>query len=382
MNLMSHSQIQEVNLGELPFCIGPMNTPKNPDGIPNTMNFKLRVNHRYGILEQIVDSELENLLSTGYRHGVPMGTPSDSSSLGDPYVQDFLSYISQKTLKKGKILEIGAGNGYFSKQLKLMGWETTSLEPGLGYSKNWDVNGVEVINDFYPSPQVTGLYQSIVFYTVLEHMPKVEDFLQAVKDQLEENGQIFIAVPNCELEIQEVDPSMLIHEHIYYFTADSLQRVLNENGLDCEISESKYGRSLFATATIQNKMNKLKQIHDLDKFTKYLTNIEKNLENSRDKILKLYNQGTLGIFCPSRMLNILPVNLNYFFFDDAITLHDKFFPPFFSPIQSAEAIQKLDIDNLIIGSRTFFSRIRNKLPVKSSMKVFDLNYLFSYNKIM
>jgi 2-polyprenyl-3-methyl-5-hydroxy-6-metoxy-1,4-benzoquinol methylase len=215
------------------------------------MNFKLKINHEYGVLEQVISKELKNLLSTGYRHGVPMGTPSDSSELGDPYVKDFLSYISSKTLRKGKILEIGAGNGYLSKQLELLGWETTSLEPGSGYSKNWDEHNLHVIKDFYPSPQVTGLFQAIVFYTVLEHISNVEDFLRTVREQLEENGQIFIAVPNCALEIQEIDPSMLIHEHIFYFTKDSLQKMLNENGLDCEISESKYGRSLFATATIQ-----------------------------------------------------------------------------------------------------------------------------------
>lgn len=374
---MTDKNRQVINLGELPFCIGPMNIPKNPDGIPSTMNFKLKINHIYGTLEQDLGKDLKNLLSTGYRHGVPMGTPSDSSELGDPYVQDFLSYISSKTLRKGKILEIGAGNGYLSKQLKLLGWETTSLEPGSGYSENWHKNNLDVINDFYPSPQVTGLFQAIVFYTVLEHISKVEDFLRAVRDQLEENGQIFIAVPNCALEIQEVDPSMLIHEHISYFTKDSLQRMLNENGLDSEISESKYGRSLFATATIQKIKNKPKPIYNLDNMSHYLRNIEKNLEISRNKIRKIENQGTLGIFCPGRLINILPTDLNYFFFDDAIMLHDKFFPPFLSPIQSRSAIQKLDVDSLIIGSRTFFSSIKSKLPEKPHMKVFGLDDIFS-----
>ena len=372
---MPDKHIRVINLGELPFCIGPMNTPENPDGIPNTMNFKLKINHAYGILEQDVGKRVQNLLSTGYRHGVPMGTPSDSSELGDPYVKDFLSYISSKTLRKGKILEIGAGNGYLSKQLKLLGWETTSLEPGSGYSKNWDEHNLHVIKDFYPSTQVTGLFQAIVFYTVLEHISKIEDFLRTVQDQLEENGQIFIAVPNCALEIQEVDPSMLIHEHVFYFTKDSLQKMLNENGLDCEISESKYGRSLFATATIQKAKNKSKSNYSLNAVNQYLKNIEKNLEISQEKIRILDNQGTIGIFCPSRLINILPTDINYFFFDDATMLHDKFFPPFSSIIQSRAAIQKLDIDSLIIGSRTFFSSIKGKLPDKPNMKVFGLDDL-------
>jgi 2-polyprenyl-3-methyl-5-hydroxy-6-metoxy-1,4-benzoquinol methylase len=374
---MPNKHIRAINLGEIPFCIGPMNTPNNPDGIPNTMDFKLKINHNYGTLEQDVGNDLKNLLSTGYRHGVPMGTPSDSSELGDPYVQDFLSYISQKTLKKGKILEIGAGKGFLSKQLKLSGWETTSIEPGSGYSENWDEHNLDVINDFYPSPQITGLFQAIVFYTVLEHISKVEDFLRAIQDQLEENGQIFMAVPNCAVEIQKVDPSMLIHEHISYFTKNSLQRMLNENGLECEVTESKYGRSLFVTATIQKNGNKPKLIYNSDREAGYLKNIEKNLEISRDRIRKIESQGTLGVFCPGRLINILPTDLNYFFFDDSLMLHDKFFPPFLSPIQSRSNIQKLDIKSLIIGSRTFFSSIKDKLPYKPSMKVFGLDDLFS-----
>jgi hypothetical protein len=58
-------------------------------------------------------------------------------------------------------------------------------------------------------------------------------------------------------------------------------------------------------------------------------------------------------------------------------LHDKYFPPFSSIIQSRLAIQKLDIDSLVIGSRTFFSNIKDKLPDKLNMKIFGLDDLLS-----
>ena len=145
---------------DLPFCLGAMPTPENPGGIPNVHPFRLELNYALGRLEQAVDPILEDLLERAYRVGNEMGTPSDNTELGRPYVDDFMRFISQSTLRQGRLLEIGAGTGFMSKCLSQAGWQVTSIEPGLGYQKYWDFHGVEVVNDFFPSSQVAGEFDA------------------------------------------------------------------------------------------------------------------------------------------------------------------------------------------------------------------------------
>ena len=49
--------------------------------------------------------------------------------------------------------------------------------------------------------EITGRFDAIVFYTVLEHIKNIEAFLEAVKRQLKPKAQVFLAVPDCNAEI-------------------------------------------------------------------------------------------------------------------------------------------------------------------------------------
>ena len=152
---------------DMPFCLGAMNTPKNPLGIPNVYPFQLEINSSLGRLEQTIDAPLEKVLKKAYEVGNEMGTPSDNTELGLPYVDDFIRFIDQSVSCRGSLLEIGAGTGFMSKRLSQDGWQVTSIEPGVGYEQYWESHGVEVINDFFPTNLVQDQFDVIIFYTVL-----------------------------------------------------------------------------------------------------------------------------------------------------------------------------------------------------------------------
>jgi SAM-dependent methyltransferase len=356
-----------LSLPDMPFCIGACERPENPEPFPDTYPIELCVNEDLGRLELIGTEGLEALLKSAYGIGIEMGTPSDNTDLGKPYVMDFLAFLEDSVDHKGRALEIGAGVGYLSKLLAGNGWRVDSIEPGKGYGRHWERHGVRVINEFFPSPSTRGPYDLIVFYTVLEHIKDTQAFLTTLADHLAPDGQIVLSVPDCSLEIQAGDPSMLIHEHFQYFTPDSLKRTLLHARFDPVIRSSGFGRSIYACATLGGSRgdseisgNELSMVRD------YARKVSRLRSGFREKLTSLLSQGSVGIYCPARALALLSRRHQVRFFDDAAALHGMYFPPFAARIESRDELARNPPDVLFIMSRTFgnnlFTALRPLLP--------------------
>lgn len=356
---------------DLPFCLGAMATPENPGGLPNVHPFRLELNYALGRLEQAVDPALEDLLERAYRVGNEMGTPSDNTELGRPYVEDFMRFIEQSAPRRGMLLEIGAGTGFLSKCLSHAGWQVTSIEPGLGYQRHWETHGVEVVNDFFPSLRVTGQFDAIVFYTVLEHIKDTKTFLDHVKNQLKPDGRIILAVPDCTIEISEGDPSILLHEHFQYFTAASLANTLAEAGFTAVVEAGKFGRSLFCVGSLAASAQQLtvsaEYVSDLETYITSIPKARATLQEALDRWLEL---GEVGMYCPCRLLNFIPLKDGLLFYDDAKIIHfyddaviiqGKYYPPFATPIRNRATLLADSPATLLIGSRTFGARLKADL---------------------
>ncbi|QNI75220.1 S-adenosyl-L-methionine-dependent methyltransferase [Synechococcus sp. MVIR-18-1] len=330
--------------------------------MPSTYPFQLELNRSLCRLEQSVNKELESLLEKAYLVGNEMGTPSDDTNLGRPYVDDFISFVSKFSSHSGSLLEIGAGTGFLSKRLSEEGWTVTSIEPGTGYQPQWISNDVDVINDFFPSAEISGQFDVIVFYTVLEHIKDTKSFLTDVKNYLKPNGYIFLAVPDCTLEISNCDASILLHEHFHYFTKHSLLNTLIESGLTGKVYPSEYGRCLYAVAQISLEVQipQVSNIH-LVEYSDYISGILKAQSKLSSMFNNWLNKGQLGIFCPSRLLNLMSPDNDFLFYDDSPALHGKFYPPFSSQVRSRADLFIDKPDKILIASRTFGSKIKTDL---------------------
>jgi 2-polyprenyl-3-methyl-5-hydroxy-6-metoxy-1,4-benzoquinol methylase len=351
---------------DLPFCIGACTGPHNPDPLPNIFPISLEVNHSLGRIEQSNSQSLEKLLNIAYSIGVEMGTPSVNSELGDPYVNDFMRFIESSMPQKGRVLEIGAGIGYLSKLLHDKGWFVESIEPGSGYRPYWEKYGLKVINDFFPSRDIDGQFDLIIFYTVLEHMKDTQAFLHNVSMHLAPQGKVILSVPDCASEIETGDPSMLLHEHFQYFTSRSLIRTLVDAGYEPVVTNSSFGRSLYACATLDNRVGTIGSVSakDLLSVEKYLCTMPLLRDKFRCKVGSFLSKGSVGFYCPARALNFLPQDTELRFFDDAPELHGKYYPPFRSPIESRIELIHNPPKTLFIMSRTFGERLKSALRLQ------------------
>lgn len=343
---------------DMPFCLGAMPTPANPDGLPSVYPFQIEINYKLGRIEQKESTELNGLLEQAYRVGVEMGTPSDDTELGCPYVEDFMQFITKYGKAKGQLLEIGAGTGFLSKCLLEKGWEVTSVEPGIGYKKHWERHGIPVVNDFFPTDEITGQFDAIVFYTVLEHIKNIKAFLESVKRQLKPKARVFLAVPDCNVEIANSDPSILLHEHFHYFDSTSLANTLISSGLKPIVESSSFGRSLFAVATQDSDLPPLESHIFNKKLEDFIAGVSKTRKIVNCKLKEWSELGTVGIYCPSRILNLISVGQPIIFYDDSISLRNKYYPPFAYKILSRKQLYNNPPKTLLIASRTFGSKLK------------------------
>ena len=361
-----------LSLPDMPLCIGASPSSLNPVPVPSSYPFTLMLNTELGRLEQVYDGELDTLLQGAYTLGIEMGTPSDDTELGQPYVADFVSFIEKHVPEVGRVLEIGAGTGYLSRVLLDRGWDVESVEPGFGYERYWEKHRVKVINDFFPSPLVTGPYNLIVMYTVLEHIKDTRRFLRDVVKHLAPGGKAVLSVPDCTREVEEGDVSVLLHEHYHYFTMPSLARTLAEGGLSPYVVNSEFGRSLYAVCAVSEAIVPNPALpEELEHLAAYGAKALMARKNFQMTVADLAAKGTLGIYCPARALNLLPKISGLRFFDDAPYLQGRFYPPFDAPIENRRRLLDDPTDSLIIMSRTFGARLRSQLSdMLNNTKIF------------
>jgi 2-polyprenyl-3-methyl-5-hydroxy-6-metoxy-1,4-benzoquinol methylase len=357
---MKNTKVLEFS--NLPFCIGATPNYNNPGNIPNTYPFKLIINDDIGRLEQANTADLDTLLDTSYSLGLQMGTPSDNTDLGLPYVNDFISFIEKHMREKGKILEIGAGTGFLSRVMIDRGWVVDSIEPGAGYSDYWKKYNIKVINDFFPSDMISDRYDLIVFYTVLEHLHDTTSFLKEVGHFLKENGKIALSVPDCTEEIEIGDPSILLHEHYHYFTSPSLIRSIAKAGFSGIVQNSTFARSLYVIASKNQKKIPGECVVDIDDdLLNYGLKVNSFKAKFQAKIEYFSSRGSVGIYCPARALNLISGNAKMRFFDDSPLLKGKYYPPFNFVIESREQLISNPTDYLFIASRTFGEKLKSEL---------------------
>lgn len=361
---LSSTRQQEIQttFANLPFCMGPQGTPNNPQGIPDVLPLSLAINSQIPRIEQIKSDLLATTLEKAYRFGIEMGTPLAETELGSAYADDFIQFVDAHMSPPGRALEIGAGVGYISYRLNQSGWHTDTIEPGSEYTTSWEKYGLEVINEFFPNKKAKGPYDLIVFYAVLEHIDDIESFLEQVKSHLTPNGKIILSVPNCQLEIENGDPSMLLHEHYHYFTPASLKRSMGGSGLTTHVEESGYGRAIYAVASVEESTIQATEDPAQHKVTNdFFTKLSQLQTCFDQKMNDAVANGTVGIYCPARALSLLHNNHDVRFFDDSEFIQGKYYPPFKAQIESRNALVEKPVDTLFIMSWTFAVQLRNTL---------------------
>jgi len=139
-------------------------------------------------------------------------------------------------LQKGNLLDVGSGTGYFAASMKKTGWQATGLEPDEGARKvAADTHSLKLlpVTELFNLPPNS--FDAITLWHVLEHVHDVKKYVSAFKKLLNDNGKIFIAVPNyTSYDAKSYGSNWAAYDvprHLYHFTPQTMQWLMKHQGL-------------------------------------------------------------------------------------------------------------------------------------------------------
>ena len=220
------------------------------DGSCNSNNgmffSNLRQCEKCGHVYQNIPKELSEKLTKIYNsENAQASTQTGEGNWGKERAKLFLKNIDYK--KYNSVIEIGCANGYLLKFLQSQGYENlVGIDPSL--SNNFKFEKIEFVKAF--ANEETFLKKKvdlIVSNAVFEHIENIGGVLKFCKNHLNQDGELFFAIPNSQIELEKGDPALFIHQHVHYYSENVLIYLLAINGFQLN-SIKKTCNSIYVSA--------------------------------------------------------------------------------------------------------------------------------------
>lgn len=155
-------------------------------------------------------------------------------------------------IKKGNVLDVGAGTGAFLNEMKDAGWQVTGLEPDEdARATGKKLYGIALNNSsgFYELENES--YDAITLWHVLEHVHDLQGYMGQLKRLLKEKGKLFIAVPNYTSKdaaiYKEAWAAYDVPRHLYHFSPLSMQLLMERHGLKIQAYKPMWYDSFYVS---------------------------------------------------------------------------------------------------------------------------------------
>ena len=142
--------------------------------------------------------------------------------------------LVNKYKSNGKALDYGCGTGAFLFKLQSNGWSVTGVEPSIE-AREKASNLLRI--PIYPSLENIDhtTFDIITLWHVLEHVHDLENTLATLRSLLNDDGTIFIAVPNHESQDATKYKAFWagydVPRHLWHFSKDTMSKLLDNAGL-------------------------------------------------------------------------------------------------------------------------------------------------------
>ncbi len=179
-------------------------------------------------LREVLPSEVY----TDYRF---VGTGSTSYRAHLEWVAEAL--VAQWGLSQKRVLEIGCNDGYLLKQLREKGKNRVfGYEPSLLLGETCKQSGIPISNNFFSSGTLVECphlpVDAVIIRHVLEHIDDLDDFVGSIQAALAPGGLLVIEIPDGMSILSKGLYSHFYHEHLSYFSLESLRRLLSPYGFE------------------------------------------------------------------------------------------------------------------------------------------------------
>jgi quercetin dioxygenase-like cupin family protein/2-polyprenyl-3-methyl-5-hydroxy-6-metoxy-1,4-benzoquinol methylase len=239
----------------------------------------------------------------------------------------YLDYMNEGDL----IVDIGGNDGTFLKsfstsRLQYSGARVLNVEPTPEPANIARANGIETLERFFTKAvaEEIGKAKVVTAFNVLAHCEDVHDFLEGVRTMMTEDSVFISQSHYLPALIEQLEYDTIYHEHLRYYTLNTLNRLFKMHGLYINYAEINdiYGGSIIVYASKELCSPRLLCEGKYEKIETYI-DFAKQVETNRQKLidylfnLKSRDKKIVGIGAPmkaSTMLNycnIGPETLDY-----------------------------------------------------------------------
>jgi len=151
------------------------------------------------------------------------------------FCEDIKDYLNLDS--KSFVIEIASNDGYLLKNFVEVGINCLGIEPTKSTADNALSIGVPTLIEFFNLDLAKQLKQKnisadlIILNNVLAHAPEINDFVSALKVVLRKEGSITVEFPHLLELIKNNQFDTIYHEHFFYFSLKTLQKIFLRHGL-------------------------------------------------------------------------------------------------------------------------------------------------------
>jgi len=274
-------------------------------------------------------------------------------------VQQFADFVDKYDLKDKKVLEVGCGKGEFLQLMQDTGTDAYGIEYAQD-SVNYCLDaGLQVEKDYilYAHHEVKEApFDCFFILNFFEHLPDLNSTLQALYLNLKDDGIGLIEVPNFDMIIKENLFSEFINDHLYYFTSDTLEHVLNRNGFEV-VEMNEVWHDYIISAVVKKK-----QVPNLSSFKRQQKKITQQI---MDYLAKFSEESVAVYGAGHQALAVLALadlgdKIKYVV-DDAPFKQGKYTPATHIPIVSAEILHEDPPEAIIVMAASYSDEVASKL---------------------
>jgi len=195
--------------------------------------------------------------------------------------EQLTNFIKSEMKNLGLVLEIGPSNNPISRENTVFVdlFEKVPFE-----LKNNEEYHYGRFPDFYSDKKFVVILASHVF----EHSLDPKKFLLKCKDLLEEEGAIFISIPNFDVWINEKYWNGITPEHQIYPTIKQIEEICKKLNLKIKFKKFK-NHSIFFKITISNEINEEKPYEAHLRINEWISSINNSVDFLESKLSKYDN---------------------------------------------------------------------------------------------
>ena len=274
-----------------------------------------------------------------------------------------------------RVVEVGSNDGTMLRFLTGAGFEAIGFEPSRAMPDAPSQNGSTTIRDYFSTESlrrhsISGA-SAVVARHVLEHVADLDDFVAAMREALQPAGLVVIEVPDVLALLAQELAGNLYHQHLTYFSTDTLIRLMSEHGFGhlASMRGDAHGGSIVAVfrkgaRTAGGRIDpRLLGRTDSDATASFAARVQCYLDGFRRVLGELKGIGSVAGWGAAErttaLLGLAGVGEGQFqyFVDRNSAYHGLYLPKVHSPVYSPSRLDEQPPAHTIVFARSFEDEI-------------------------